>query len=158
MKTARQLEKAFEATISGCSDLLKESSESFAPEQAAAWLVEQTKDVKTRNYELQQELELDSEDPCKATFTLTQSTDKRSEQSVFEFNFMDLDKGKVELNVSGTEVYLDFTTNNREKIIKVTEDGEVAPYEENFRIYFDGIRIGLLAEIVGNLAIGHCQE
>jgi hypothetical protein len=158
IETARQLQKAFEATIAGCSDLLKESTESFVPEQAAAWLAGQTKNVKTRNYDVQQELELDAEDPCKATFTLTQSTDKRSEQSVFEFNWMDLDKEKTEINVSGTEVYLEFTTKNREKIIKLTEDGEVAPYEESFRIYFEEIRIGLLAEIVGKLAIGHCQE
>jgi hypothetical protein len=158
IETARKLQKAFEATINGCSDLLKESTESFAPEQAAAWLAEQTKTVTTSNYEYQQKLEMDAKEPCKTTFTLTQNTDKRSEQGVYEFNWMDLDKGKTELTISGKELYLEFTTKNREKIIKVTEDGEVAPYEESFRIYFDGIQIGLLAEIVGKLAIGHCQE
>lgn len=89
-----------------------------------SWLKTATENLGKSVSELSQKLELQSGDPCKWKFTQTESNDKKSIETVYEFNVYDLDERAVSIKVSGIKLLLELKTQGNQKIISRYVNGK----------------------------------
>ncbi|CAM1339737.1 hypothetical protein [Tenacibaculum aestuarii] len=88
-------------------------------------------------------------------YTSMKVSDKKSEESIYEFKLEDIDSKSVEMKVSGKEISVEFVTNYEEKIIKAYKNGEIKNYVNTVKIYCTSIENArkmteTLKEITGN--------
>ncbi len=90
--------------------------------------------TKVAENKLTYEQQLELKDNPILQFKSTEIGEKSSKSKIFEFNLKDINPVTVAFNTSSTAVYVSFSTNYMEKIIKYYEDGAIKNYQNNFTI------------------------
>jgi len=101
---------------------------------------------------------LQSEDPCKWIFTVTEEGRRGQDIERYEFNLSDLNDKSVELGTKGTEVSVTLGTNYQERVIAVYDEEEEVEYQNEVAFPVTSIRAG--KSFVGTImqAIAGCKE
>lgn len=79
------------------------------------------------------------EGDCVARYSLSTDNGKRTEESLYTFNFADLDGRAVEIGVSGSAVSVEAACRNKNKYIFLSQDGEQKNYTANLSFPAPGI-------------------
>lgn len=90
----------------------------------------QTVEAEKDSYE--QSIEQSADNPCKLTITIEATDHKgRVETERFEFYWSDLEENAVRYEVKRDLIYVEFSSNNRQSLIKYFEDGEFDGYQRD---------------------------
>jgi hypothetical protein len=90
-----------------------------------AWLQQALAEGEATQPGLAQKLETQSAgEACKWRFTRLETGEKKSDESVYEFNLYDLDPRQVEIKVSGKKVALEITARYQQKVISHYDNGK----------------------------------
>jgi hypothetical protein len=101
---------------------------------------------------------LQSEEPCKWVFTITEEGRRGQDIERYEFNLSDLNDKSVELGTRGTEASVTLGTNYQERVIAVYDEEEEVEYQNEVVFPVSSIRAG--KAFIGTImqAIAGCKE
>ena len=138
IETGKAMEMAIEQIIPFCTKALENLASSWTPEEKMDWLKSNIKQVPFRGNDLNQTWDYQNQgDPC--SFRLEQTPSNKSITETIEFFGKDIDGKSIKMETSGKEIGLRVGTKNRQKLIKVIEEGEEKPYVSSILIIFDSI-------------------
>ena len=108
--------------LANMPEIATKCKQSIKPENFA-WLVKTLNNDKLGD--ISQKLSLqESGNNNKWRFETTKSGGKKTIEKIYEFNVEDLDVSKNKFEVDGQNLTVTITTNNKEKLLKLTEDGK----------------------------------
>jgi hypothetical protein len=114
-----------------------------------SWLIEHTVEVTFEAKTINQKLErIENDDHNKLRLMITEITEKKSVEYIYEFNLSDLNPNSVEYDIKGKELSIVLNTNYNAKVIKTYEDGELQNYTNKINIYANDI------DLARNLILG----
>ncbi len=95
---------------------------------------------------------------CQANYTLTEEGSRKTVESLFTFNFADLQARSTEINVRGSTVTVEVSTANRFNFIYLSEDGEQRNYTNSISFYAKDIPNAKLIQSWLTTAIEQCPR
>ena len=107
---------------------------------------------------LTQKLELqEAGNNCKWRFTKVESTDKKTSESIYEFNLYDLDPKNLGLKVSGKKVTLQANTKYRQKIISEYKEGKPS-YTADFQLVVADVETAKILRETWSQLMAQCKQ
>jgi len=103
------------------------------------WALKQVTDINDADYTYVHSLELLDDDIIK--YKLEKSSPKKTVESIYEFNYNDIDANQLVLEIKGKKIFVNFVTNAKAKLINHYENAEVKPYVYSFKIQFEDYEI-----------------
>ncbi len=126
-----QAESIFKQMIETCEKTEKNYPKDFGSlKKNIIQAVGKVADIKT---EYAQSILID--DKNSITFKITETSNQKSNEKIYECKSKDLNAQQLSFKTDGNKVYVEFSTNYLEKIIKYYENGEIKTYQTKFRIY-----------------------
>ena len=113
--------------------LIKQDDTPGLPESTDAladYLEENITEVNVDDDRYQQTFEIREGNACLGLFELVDDDD----EMIYEWNFTDLDRKKIEFDTKGDEIVITVETSGSRELIEVRENGEVEDYENEFVI------------------------
>jgi hypothetical protein len=95
---------------------------------------------------------------CVSEFTLVSSSSKGSKEENYAFNFTDLNPKLVDYKISKKSMVIELFTASGQNIIKLTQDGQVRAYTNQFSIYANDPETARQTVYRLKHLIGLCQE
>ena len=103
------------------------------------WALKQVTDINDPEYSYVQSLELLEDDIIK--YRLEKSSPKKTVEIIYEFNYNDIDTKQLNLEIKGKNIFVNFNTKAKAKLINHYENAEVKPYVYSFKIRFEDYEI-----------------
>jgi hypothetical protein len=72
---------------------------------------------------------------CLTSYENTIISESKSTQSAYAFNLMDVNENVIDYKISSSKMFVEVITNDKMKLMKVMKAGELAPYDESFKLY-----------------------
>lgn len=107
--------------------------------------------------DITQQVELMAGDRCKWAATILEEG-RRSEETRYEFNLYDLDPSRVEIDVKGTQIWLELATTGGDDIIKTITDGEEAGFTDDLALGASSIPEAKALQATLQAMIRGCKE
>ena len=134
IENAKHLAYLLPKAIEGCQTNRK----SIVPEgdktQQWNWLIKKMKEANMLEEEYQQSLEKMDNKDCKWRLNISNGSGKKVKEECFEFNLKDMEASSVELKISSDDLWINYQTIGKEKVIKYLEDGTPDDYQNKVRI------------------------
>jgi hypothetical protein len=110
---------------------------------AYAFLVENIKDITVESKKVEQKIEQVESSVCKMKYTLTETDSKgASIENMYEFFLSDIDLSKSEITVSSKELKINLLTREKQKLVKLSKNGEPGNFIYNVEILTDDVLVG----------------
>jgi hypothetical protein len=100
----------------------------------------------------------EKKEDCRLTFDVTEEGSKKSEKMKYELSLAELDPSSVDLDISGSNVFVTIGSQNKEKIIKSFKDGAPSDYVNSIEIAVDTIPMGKEIKEYLTSAITACKK
>lgn len=104
--------------------------------KAAAWAISNTGTITESGKTYKQKLSIDPSNGNKITLSLTTTDSNGDTEETYELYIADVDKGNINLSVSGKKMLVKITT-GKEKLIKVTKLNQIQNYSSSVDVIFD---------------------
>lgn len=151
------MEDATALIIPYCEQSLENLIGDWSSNERMDWLKNNIKTVSFQGETLTQKWEpMDPNDPCSFRLEQTQSG-KNTKTETIEFFGKDLDPKGLRFETSGKEIGLRINTKNRQKLIKVIEEGEEQPYVNSILIIFDSLENTRIAKEIFTALANDCK-
>lgn len=138
--------------------ILKENRGAIAPGDFD-WLSKEVEKISEVDPELTQTIEKSDPDaPCKVRLKLTESTDKKSEEILSEFNLYDIDPRSIEMDVKGKDVLVVGKTVGKDEIIQQYKDNGKLTFQKEISIPVRNIAAGKKMEVSLRKLIEGCKQ
>lgn len=103
-------------------------------EKALDQLKNTVQNISTSDYTIEQFFEILETEENSLRFTQIEANSKKNMEAVYEFSAADLNKQRLNVEVSGKKVWAEIGTKSGDKVVKVYEDGEVQNYINEINI------------------------
>ncbi|MEM1220643.1 MAG: hypothetical protein AAGH79_17100, partial [Bacteroidota bacterium] len=95
---------------------------------------------------------------CPTTFSQNYNQKESSIDQVAVFNWADLDPKKCKITVSGASLYINLASRNNQKIIQISQNGEIKEFARSTKIMLPYVETGRALEAAIREAIPFCEE
>lgn len=108
-------------------------------DQHIDWLKENVKNVALQDRNYEQQVNSNPDYPGRLELTINQSTGKKSNNSVYNFNLANIDPNSLLLEIKGDVSLVSFKTRRKLNTVKYALNGEQKSYTNNIEIYCENV-------------------
>jgi hypothetical protein len=157
IETMRYLKSGFEKAIFECKALTKASKVDSTIDAKMAWITSHISNIKQEREELKQTFEK-SANMCSIKFTATLVGEKKTTENTYEFSLKDINANATMFEISGKSIFVKIYTNNKEKIIKATENGKPVGFANEVMFKVDDLEKARKLTETLKQAIKQCER
>ena len=115
--------------------------------------------MKSEGKEIKQKIGLTNNDPCRVSFTVSNTDDKgKTTDEIYEFTLADMNKLMVDLKVSGKNVEVNIPCKNKEKLVKVYKNGVQQAWGTEAKIEANDVETAKNIVEAFKSAISQCEK
>ena len=123
------------------------------------FITENVGDMKSEGKEIKQKIGLTNNDPCRVSFTVSNTDDKgKTTDEIYEFTLADMNKLMVDLKVSGKNVEVNIPCKNKEKLVKVYKNGVQQAWGTEAKIEANDVETAKNIVEAFKSAISQCEK
>jgi hypothetical protein len=157
IETMRYLKSGFEKAIFECKALTKTSKVDSTIDAKMAWITSHISNIKQEREELKQTFEK-SANMCSIKFTAALVGEKKTTENTYEFSLKDINANATMFEIMGKSVLVKIYTNNKEKIIKATENGKPVGFANEVMFRVDDLEKSRKLTEILKQAIKQCER
>ena len=95
---------------------------------------------------------------CVTNFTQKITTSKGVDDTVYTFNFVDINKDNIEYDSQQDLLFVELFTNQKSKYIKFVQNGEMQNYKDGIKLFVNSIEDAMIAKDAIQTIVNDCKS